>query len=584
MTFPPPLPDDDLQKLFPAHRKALGSDVFEIGLCLGGTVSAGAYTGGVLDYLIEALDAWTADREKGDPLAPPHKVVISTLAGTSGGGINGAILLRAAGWEFDHGASTRNPFFSSWTAGVDLMKLLSTRPDGDVSGLASIFNCSSIDTQAQTSIDFKGRDLGSGTSPGRRTYFTDPLRHIMMVGNVTGLPYSISMSGASGLTHELVAHADYVRFALTVDSDVRNCPTSRPDEFALAAESDLNWDELRKASLATSAFPLAFRSRPLARKLNIAGYRAVAVPDDAGGLAKVLQLIPKWQTLTTEEPDPDVSNFVNVDGGTTNNEPLDMVRMSIAGLDGRNVRNPTQANRAVILIDPFSDPETLGPHAPPSLAGLALPFIMGLVYQARYKPVDIALAHDETVYSRYLIAPVGRLGPDGKPMTGARAIASGGLGGFLGFVDSRFLQHDYALGRRNAHDFLKRHLALPKDANNPIFDSWSDPQRSEYAFNENGTDYLPLIPLMKRLRDDPPVVPDWPRLDAFPTGLEDAVTERLDALYSLAKAAAQPDSWLKRIATSVYLSIGWRMYLRGKLRDTAIGAIQKGLQDQQLLS
>ncbi len=191
MTFPPPLPDDDLQKLFPAHRKALGSDVFEIGLCLGGTVSAGAYTGGVLDYLIEALDAWTADREKGDPLAPPHKVVISTLAGTSGGGINGAILLRAAGWEFDHGASTRNPFFSSWTAGVDLMKLLSTRPDGDVSGLASIFNCSSIDTQAQTSIDFKGRDLGSGTSPGRRTYFTDPLRHIMMVGNVTGLPYSI---------------------------------------------------------------------------------------------------------------------------------------------------------------------------------------------------------------------------------------------------------------------------------------------------------------------------------------------------------------------------------------------------------
>lgn len=584
MTFPPPLTDDDLQRLFPARRQALGADIFEIGLCLGGTVSAGAYTGGVLDYLVEALDAWTASREKGDPLAPPHKLVISTLAGASGGAINGAILLRAAGWEFDHGSSMDNPFFSSWTAGVDLMKLLSTGADGDATGLASIFNCSSIDTQAKTSIGFTGRKLGTNTSPGRRSYFADPLRDVMMVGNVTGLPYSISMGGASGLTHELVAHADYVRFALTVDSDIKNLPADRPDEFALASGSDLNWDELGKASLATSAFPLAFRSRPLARKLEVCGYRAVAVPDDTGKPAKVLQLIPKWETLTSGNSNPDISNFVNVDGGTTNNEPLDMVRMSLAGLDGRNKRDPTEANRAVILIDPFSDPETLGPAVPPSLAGLVLPFVMALVYQARYKPVDIALAHDESVYSRFLVAPVGRPGPDGKPMIGKSAIASGGLGGFLGFVDPRFLEYDYALGRRNAHDFLRRHLALPKAAKNPIFESWTDDHRNEYGFTENGTDYLPLIPLMKRLRDNPPGLPSWPKLYAFPSGLEDAITKRLDAVYALAKAAAEPSSWLGRAVMSAYLGLAWRLYLRGALRDAAVGAIRKGMQDQQLLS
>ena len=36
---------------------------FEIGLAMAGAISAGAYSGGVLDFLIEALDAW--EKEKG---------------------------------------------------------------------------------------------------------------------------------------------------------------------------------------------------------------------------------------------------------------------------------------------------------------------------------------------------------------------------------------------------------------------------------------------------------------------------------------------------------------------------------------
>ena len=63
MTFPPPLTESELQELFPARRDVIKPGTFEIGLCLGCTVSAGAYTGGVLNYLVEALDAWTADRK-----------------------------------------------------------------------------------------------------------------------------------------------------------------------------------------------------------------------------------------------------------------------------------------------------------------------------------------------------------------------------------------------------------------------------------------------------------------------------------------------------------------------------------------
>jgi len=461
---------------------------------------------------------------------------------------------------------------------------LSTAPDGDAIGLASVFNCASIDAQAAQTIAYEGRRLGSGGSPGQRSYLTDPLRLIMMVGNVTGLPYSIPMSGASGLSHDLVAHADFVRFALTVAGGVPNPPPSRPDEFPVVSASPLNWDQLQKASLATSAFPLAFRSRLLSRAMAVCGYRAIAVPPETlQDPPRVLQLIPKWDVLSAGEPNPRIANFVNVDGGTTNNEPLDAVRTSLAGLDGRNPRKPGEADRAVVLIDPFSDPEALGPHVPPSLAGLALPFIMSLVYQARYKPADIALAQDETVYSRYLIAPVGPVASDGSRAIGARAIASGGLGGFLGFVDRSFLQYDYALGRRNAYDFLKSHLALPEAANNPIFRSWTNDHLRDYRFTANGNNYLPLVPLMPRLRDTPPTLPQWPLLSEFPTALPNAIGARLDTVYELAKAAGQPDSWVKRAIMSSYLWLGWKFYLRGALHDGAVNAIQSALRQQGLM-
>lgn len=59
--------------------------IFEVGLVLSGTVSAGPYTAGVIDYLIEALDAWyEAKRAGGSDIprmmfscewSPAHQVV-----------------------------------------------------------------------------------------------------------------------------------------------------------------------------------------------------------------------------------------------------------------------------------------------------------------------------------------------------------------------------------------------------------------------------------------------------------------------------------------------------------------------------
>jgi len=55
---------------------------FEFALVLGGTVSAGAYTAGAVDFLIEALDCLATAQQQDE--VPRHTVLLKLIAGTSG--------------------------------------------------------------------------------------------------------------------------------------------------------------------------------------------------------------------------------------------------------------------------------------------------------------------------------------------------------------------------------------------------------------------------------------------------------------------------------------------------------------------
>ena len=58
-----------------------GTRTFEIGLVMAGAISAGAYTAGAIDFLIQALDEWQTAKDGEDPDCPRHNVTLRILAG-----------------------------------------------------------------------------------------------------------------------------------------------------------------------------------------------------------------------------------------------------------------------------------------------------------------------------------------------------------------------------------------------------------------------------------------------------------------------------------------------------------------------
>src|SRR5579864_8186558 len=105
---------------------------FKIGINMAGAVSAGAYTAGVLDFLIEALQEWQKTKDAfrthlANPATnstfespvPLHDVSIEVFSGASAGGMCAAIASVMVQGSFDHirdanATNTNNTFYESW--------------------------------------------------------------------------------------------------------------------------------------------------------------------------------------------------------------------------------------------------------------------------------------------------------------------------------------------------------------------------------------------------------------------------------------------------------------------------------------
>lgn len=460
------------------------SKPFEIGLVMAGAISAGAYTAGVCDFLIQALDEWEA--AKADPAArvPRHEVRIRALTGASAGAMTSAIAAVALGSEVDPVVDPDNPppaernrFYDAWVRQIDISKLLGTRDIKD-DRVVSLLDATAL-------AEIAGEALKTPHRAAPRGYVDDPLPVMLTVANLRGVPYGFALYGSSAeRRYGMRAHMDHVRFMVSRQGKVS------PGECLLnpAEAPGGKWPLLVQAALASGAFPIGLAPRPLTA--------------ERAAYAARYGRPPLWKT------DGPPVEFLCVDGGLMDNEPLELARRQIAGAERINPRGGEEAHRGVVMIDPFPNQASFDEEdkIEDGLIKVAQQMFGALIDQARFKPEELMLAEQEGVFSRYMIAP-SRSGesdaPDGTP-----AMASAIMGGFGGFLHESFRRHDFQLGRRNCQAFLRWHFALPI-TNRRIFDprdralleEWqvreSDGSISTFR-SESGEQvpYVPIVPLV----------------------------------------------------------------------------------------
>jgi hypothetical protein len=568
------------------------SPTFEIGLTMAGAVSAGAYTAGVVDFLIEALDAWDAAKQRKEqdpqtePLCPDHEVALRVISGASAGAIVGAIVAANIDrrWTPAHAGNARdpqlqNPLFQSWVKDVGIAKLLGTKDlEADAAPISAL-DGTALDAIAKSALSFQA-------PPIARRYVSNPMRCIFTLTNLTGVPFNYSLQGNTGKGQDLAMHADCMRFAV-LGAGSAAAPGLRVAhdasyEYALTPCADPKWSNtawqrFALTSLASGAFPLGLRPRALER--NTSDYSGLLLAQaDAAGKPKAIS--PAWPPTQDSK-----YQFLSVDGGCVSNEPLELARVELSGSPLlHNPRKGEEADKAVIMIDPFIGPDKPGPRTVTEnpLVSSLFNLLGATIAQARFSAENIALAQDPQVFSRFMIAPRRPTPPplqkDGAPAEG-QWIASGALKGFGGFLAQEFREHDFLLGRRNCQQFLAMHFTLPIE--NPLFANWREDETLVAQFGvpgqTPGSTELPIIPLVGSLHPrsgDAQALPVWPLGACDLDALRGPLSARADALF---KKLAAGHGFMSFVVSAV-----WRIWGRKKLTTLALEKLSDALADQGL--
>jgi predicted acylesterase/phospholipase RssA len=548
---------------YPEFQPAPEAGEFHLGLVLAGAISGGAYTAGVIEFLTDALDAWEAEKAKQGPdpakwTVPGHRIRIRIVAGASAGAITGAIAAHAwrFKWESAHQLTApttdNNPLYDTWVRRADWTKLLN-RDDVIEGGVVlSLLNSSALDDIAKAAFVFRGLP-GQLHQTVVRPYLASPtkvsvlgdekhatLRFVFSLANLEGIPYQVTFPNDPKMTLQMVDPTDWISYAVSFSAASAANPTClMPDDVQLTFGPDGYSSELtryQQAAIASGAFPGGLRARAVERITAHYAYRYVIVPGGAGTADRIATLKPMPAAARATQ------RFGYVDGGAVDNEPLVFARWELAGINSNSPREGQAANRAIILIDPFSDSpgkdwgdDSLDPV--PFFDGLKR--LLGLwKSRARFAPEDLALAADSTTYSRFLIAPSRK----GAPQYDQHGIAAELLGGFGGFLSETYRHHDYMLGRRNCRDFLRKHFAVPQ-TNTAIANMWSAEAKQNAQFTCDITDasgeavkHLCLIPLVGSLAGGPEdgeiltPMPVWPKGALDPQVIKEPLEERVTAI------------------------------------------------------
>lgn len=557
------------------------AEPFRIGINMAGAVSAGAYTAGVLDFLVEALDAWYAERERlkdKDPSLwgiPSHDVSLEVLSGASAGGMCAAISALALQEEFDHIRSVptaadlpANRLYNCWVRQIDIAPLLGIVDLGKNRGVVrSLLDCTPIEEIADLVLRPKL------SRRKNRPWVSSKLALYLTLTNLRGIPYSVAAANEGSFEERILYHADEITFGFGLDPQDRTeskLPLSYPP---VATDS---WAQLGQAAMATGAFPGALASRVLKRNASFYVNKLWSIsnphPDRAGTCeCQLEQCIPvDWGV----SPVPSEIETVYADGGITNNNPFECARMHLVrsaggGVNGHNPREARTADAAVLSVAPFPGMATFSSsynaEAQSSIANTLGSLIPVFLAQSRFQGESLSLTRDPDVHSRFAIAPSDDVTPQ------LPSLLCGALGAFGGFIDQKFRERDYQLGRRNCQRFLAVHFLLPKD--NSILgpgliktDSATQAQVNSFRTSpppgvkqDRDKEWFPIIPLMPSVRTEVTIAPrsEFKTTPARLAEVAALATRRIEAVARGFMDAPRPHPLLK-LLFGLFTTLGHR--------------------------
>ncbi len=484
-------------------------NIFKLCITMAGAVSAGAYTAGVLDYLIETLDLWeqvkTKNRTLGenhsnyDHTVPMHQVEIDVISGSSAGGISGSLTMLALtdkhfkSYNRNNKAGENNIFYKSWVEMADdadsdtLEKLLSENDLKEYGEVKSLLNTKPIEVIADRSLKIREqREMPK--------YASKSLDVILTTTNLRGLNFMVDFddSGTGPPKGTIITnHGGFLRYKLMNDEFKVGIPENKDDlYFVLDISQEKHIQYLKDATLSTAAFPIGLESRELKISSEyIKRYPRYLFKSDKG--------------ITALPPEGDIYTFNSVDGGVINNEPYGI---ALKVVKEKNPIHVEKEKYAVIMIDPFPnkdhDVEQTGTGIMDIVSGL----VKSLRNQVMFNQDGILDALDTSDRTKFLIEPIRKVEINGEWVRPKSELASAPVGGFAGFLNKDFRKHDFQLGRKNCQNFLRYHFALPQNqVGNRLGIEVPEVAKDRFEYSlppkdPHGEKYFPIIPDMRVIK------------------------------------------------------------------------------------
>jgi hypothetical protein len=562
---------------------------FKIGINMAGAVSAGAYTAGVLDFLMEALEEWQSAKDAfrahlagpapgaafPNPV-PLHGITIEVFSGASAGGMCAAIASSMVQGDFQHiktpdAVNTTNTFYEAWVNQIDITKLLTTNDLQGGRPLDSLLDSTIIDDIAQAAL--------KPGPPIPRPYISKSLTLFLTLTNVRGVPYHLFADPGPNVNEFISYYGDRLRFETTGPGAAPSAPLAKP--LPVGQPQQGAWPLLQEAAKATGAFPLFLAPRVLPRDLGdyvVPNWIPISDPPPAPPI-----------TSDLPAPPPNTIDTLNVDGGATDNDPFELAHEFLASqnpqaVNGNNPREPLKANCAVISVAPFPSEEHYDPNYNFAKARSIFPMLVRLftvvLSQSRFLGESLAVLRSPNNFSRFVIAPSDQSQQD------RNALQSAKLGAFSGFLERSFRAHDFLLGRYNCQMFLKTHFRLP--IGNPIIDA-GQAEAGTYApaianmfLGGPPTTlsgplsqkiWMPVIPLVGTACSPMPKPARGAISKKTLESIADLIIQRLNAIKGPILDGA-PAAWFLKLVVGALCTWPARPMVRGKIMGQLTAALQ----------